>query len=467
MLYSKITLSLKNRIAFICVSLMVILNIFLSLVVYELVKINSYNSIDKFLEGEINLVSEKYKIQSHTVYPSTIIEWQEKEHRSIGRHAVFIQFLNAQKTIIEKSPNLKEESLSLKDYENYVYYNSRVHDFTIRQIHIPIVTNNNISGYIIVATPIEETLRVLAILKYSFLISFPFLIIILFFISRHVAASSIRPIKKIIDISNKISHKNLSSRIPLSENKDELYVLSFTINNLLDRLEKVIEREKSFISFTSHEFKTPLSVIKGTLQVLIRKPREVKEYEQKSLYCISQVDKLNDLIEDLLLLTQYETNKVSLSLEKVSINKVVTDSLIGFDIQIKEKKLKINFEEINDYSVYTDNFMFLTIINNLLSNAIKYSFNEGTIDICQSSDCGFVYCMIRNFGVSINKQEMNSVFNPFYRSSINVERAISGHGLGLSIVREFCLLLNMEISIESDERSGTVATLKIPCSRSI
>lgn len=134
-------LSFKNKIAFTCVSLMILLNVFLSLVVYELVKINSYNSIDEFLKSEINLVSEKYIIQSQKIYPSTLIEWQEKEHRSIGRHAVFIQFTNAQKTIIEKSPNLKDEVLRLGEYESYVHYNSSVHGFTIRQVHIPIITN--------------------------------------------------------------------------------------------------------------------------------------------------------------------------------------------------------------------------------------------------------------------------------------------------------------------------------------
>ena len=458
-----LNLSFKNKIAFTGVLFMALLNIFLSLVIYELVKVNSYKSIDKFLQGEVSLVSEKYKIESHAVYPSTLIEWQEKEHKSIGRHAVFIQFLDAQKRVLEKSPNLMEQSLKLGKCDVYEYYNSSVHNFTIRQVHIPIITNESITGYIIIATPIEETLKVLSILKYSFLTSFPFFLIILFFVSRHVAAKSIEPIKKIIDIANTISHKNLSSRIPLSENKDELYVLSFTINSLLDRLEKVIEREKTFIAFTSHEFKTPLSVIKGTLQVLIRKPRTIKEYEKKSVYCISQVDKLNILIEDLLLLTQYETNKESLNIEAININSIITESLIESDIHIKNKNLKINFNEIDNLIIKTDHFMFMTIINNLISNAIKYSSDGNTIDIYQSSDSRFVYCKIRNFGISIGQQEVKSVFNPFYRSLINVEHAISGHGLGLSIVKQFCLLLDIEVSIESDANNGTVATLKIPC----
>lgn len=169
-----LNLSFKNKIAFTGVLFMALLNIFLSLVIYELVKVNSYKSIDKFLQGEVSLVSEKYKIESHAVYPSTLIEWQEKEHKSIGRHAVFIQFLDAQKRVLEKSPNLMEQSLKLGKCDVYEYYNSSVHNFTIRQVHIPIITNESITGYIIIATPIEETLKVLSILKYSFLTSFPF-----------------------------------------------------------------------------------------------------------------------------------------------------------------------------------------------------------------------------------------------------------------------------------------------------
>lgn len=457
-----LSLSFKNKIALTGVAFMAFLNICLSLFIYELVRINSYKNIDRFLQGEVTLLSEKYKIESHTVYPSTIIEWQEKEHKSLGRHAVFIQFVDAKKNIIEKSPNLQNQCLKLDKYDSYEYYNSYVHNFAIRQIHIPIIKNDKISGYIIIATPIEETLKVLSILKYSFLICFPFFLVVLFFISRYVAARNIKPIKNIIDIANTISHKNLSSRIPLTENKDELYVLSFTINSLLDRLEKVIEREKTFISFTSHEFKTPLSVIKGTLQVLIRKPRNIKEYEEKSTYCIAQVDKLNALIEDLLLLTQYETNKESLKIEAVNINDIITESLIGLDIAIKEKALIVNFDERNNYIIYTDRFMFLTIINNLLSNAIKYSYDKKSIDIYQSSNSLFFKCVIRNFGIPINDKEAKSVFNPFYRSTINVEQAIKGHGLGLSIVKQFCLLLDIEILIESDNKNGTTATLSIP-----
>lgn len=459
---AKFNFSFKNKIALLCVSLMALLNIILSTVIYELVKINSYTTVDNFLNSEIKSISDKYKIDEFSIYPSTLKEWQEKEHTSIGRNAVFIQFLDAKKRIIDKSPNLIDKVLILTRHNNYKHYDSKVHDLPVRQVHFQFVANNAISGYVIIATPINDMLNVLSILRYSFILSFPFFLLILFFVSRYLADRSIKPIKKIIDISNQISHKNLLSRIPLSKSKDELYVLSVTINNLLDRIEKVVEREKSFISFTSHELKTPLSVIKGTLQVLIRKPRKVEEYEQKAIYCISQIDRLNNLIEDLLLLTQYETNKESLNMEILSINSIIDESLREYESKIKSNNIKVNFNSSNNYLVKSDHFMLLTIISNLISNAVKYSLNGGCIDIFQLLNGEFLLITIRNFGISIDVHEVKSVFNPFYRASSNIEYAINGHGIGLSIVKQFCMLLDIEIIIESSQNKGTVAILKIP-----
>lgn len=454
-------LSLKNRIAAICVCIMAILNILLLLIIYGSVKIASYDVIDDFLEKEVMIISRKYKMKDGVIHPSTFEEWQEKEHKLLGRHSVFIQFLDVTGKTIEKSPNLKDWNLQIGDFEEYEYYNMKVYDFIIRQIHIPIVVENETIGYIIIGTPIQETVDVLNILKYLFLASFPILLIILFIISKYIANKCIKPIREIIKTANKITETDISSRISLPHNRDELYVLSVTINNLLDRIEKVVEREQSFISFTSHEFKTPLSVIKGTLQVLIRKPREIQEYEQKSQYCISQVDKLNSMIEDLLLLTQYETNRRTLKYEKVNVYTLIIDILSDFRMQIEESRLKININLQNSCFLITDYFMFATIMKNLISNAIKYSFPNEEISIYQSSKDADLLFIISNKGNSIKADDKEAIFNPFYRVEGNIKNPKDGHGLGLSIVKEFCLLLGMKVMVES-ENNCTKFIVSVP-----
>ena len=95
------------------------------------------------------------------------------------------------------------------------------------------------------------------------------------------AGRSIKPVTNIIKTSSQITKDNLTTRIELPNNKDELFTLSKTINDLLERMEEAVEREKQFTSDASHELRTPLAVIKGTLEVLVRKPREKQEYEEK------------------------------------------------------------------------------------------------------------------------------------------------------------------------------------------
>src|SRR5512139_762628 len=100
-------------------------------------------------------------------------------------------------------------------------------------------------------------------------------------------------------------------RIELPANKDEIYTLTSTINQLLDRLEDAVLREKQFTSDASHELRTPLAAIKGTLEVLIRKPREVEQYESKISYCIIEVDRMSTIIDQLLMLARYDGGKIS------------------------------------------------------------------------------------------------------------------------------------------------------------
>jgi signal transduction histidine kinase len=152
------------------------------------------------------------------------------------------------------------------------------------------------------------------------IVAYPLILIILFLIARFIAGRSIKPINAIIETSNIITKDNLKSRIELPRKKDELHVLSKTINNLLDRIETAVEREKQFTSDASHELRTPLTVIKGTLEVLVRKPRSPEEYQEKINFCVAEVNRLNYLADQLLLLARFENQKQILKLDRPYLN---------------------------------------------------------------------------------------------------------------------------------------------------
>ncbi|MCD8261410.1 MAG: HAMP domain-containing protein [Bacteroides sp.] len=145
------------------------------------------------------------------------------------------------------------------------------------------------SGAVITLTDVENLFTIL--LRVCAVGCFVVLML-LFSISRRIARNSIKPIREIINTAEVITHNNLSARIPLPNHTDELYELSETINHLLDRIEYAVERERNFTSYASHEFRTPLSILKGTMEVLIRKPRSEAEYKKRISICIKEVDRL-------------------------------------------------------------------------------------------------------------------------------------------------------------------------------
>jgi signal transduction histidine kinase len=254
----------------------------------------------------------------------------------------------------------------------------------------------------------------------------------------------------------------LKSRIPLPKTKDELYVLSKTINNLLDRLETAIEREKQFTSDASHELRTPLTVIKGTLEVLIRKPRGTQEYEDKINFCVSEVDRLNHLVDQLLLLARYENEKQTIKKESVFLNGLILDTLARQSTFIEANGIIISTEFEDEFYCISDHHFVSIILTNLISNALKYSNSNGTINVHLYSKEQQIICSIVDNGIGISKVDLEKVFQPFFRSKALNHPDIKGIGVGLSIVQRLCLLLNIGINISSSEQLGTKVELFFP-----
>jgi signal transduction histidine kinase len=260
--------------------------------------------------------------------------------------------------------------------------------------------------------------------------------------------------------SSKITKDNLKERITLPQNKDELYILSKTINDLLDRIENAVEREKQFTSDASHELRTPLAILKGTLEVLVRKPRNQSEYEAKINYSISEVNRLNNLVDQLLLLARFENQDTKN--EIVFLNALILDILSRHSQIINDKKVVIKHSFSKDYYITSDHYLVSIIISNLVSNAIKYSNDKGQILISLSEKNNLISCTISDNGIGIAKKDLDKILNPFYRSNPTNHPEIKGTGLGLSIVKRVSELLNTGFKIESEVNRGTTVSLSFP-----
>ncbi|WP_317236299.1 MULTISPECIES: HAMP domain-containing sensor histidine kinase [Flavobacterium] len=447
--------SFKNRIAFNYLVSGSFLIAIVFLFIYSIVRYSVNQHINDEIKDELYKHLDDVKIDINNTYLIQVDQWRAREHNSIKVNPVFVEFYDNNKQVIDKSPNLNNSNLKLLNESfNDQFINSSLNGVPLRQTQKEILNKNEKVGYIVIAMSLED-FEIVEILKDILLISFPIILIVLFLIARFFAGKSIKPVSAIIKTSKEITKDNLKTRIPLPQNKDELYILSEDINNLLDRIENAVEREKQFTSDASHELRTPLAVIKGTMEVLIRKPRNQSEYESKINFCISEVDRLNHMVDQLLLLARFENQKQNLKVEKIYLNALVLDILSRFSHDIKEKDISIKTKFKENFYTKSDSYSLDIIFSNLISNAIKYSTKKSNLEILLLKENNTINCVINDSGIGIDETDLDKIYNSFYRANTTSHPEIKGTGIGLSIVKRLCDLLNIKIAISSKKNIGT------------
>ena len=303
----------KNRVASYYLFATALIIALLFLAIYWIVYNTVYSHLKGDLDAELSELNNSIVVTGNDeIIFANPLEWNEGEHKQIEVNPTFIQVTDVNGKIIKKTSNLLNDSLKFNQSESQKYYLSTILSrSSVYQVQTPILNNSGKKiAYLLVAIPLEESELVLENLKTALFISFPVILLVLFFTTRYLAGKAIAPVNNVIQTANRITRENLQERIGLPENKDEIYTLISTINELLDRLEDNLLREKQFTSDASHELRTPLSVIKGTLEVLVRKPREVKQYEEKINYCIKETDRMTKLIDQLLFLAKYDSGNM-------------------------------------------------------------------------------------------------------------------------------------------------------------
>ena len=187
--------------------------------------------------------------------------------------------------------------------------------------------------------------------------------------------------------------------------------------------------------------------------------------EEKINFCISEVDRLNHMVDQLLLLARFENQKQNLKSESVYLNALILDLLARFSDKIKNNKIVITTNFSKEYSIASDMYLVTIIISNLLSNAIKYTHSEGKISLLLFEEEESIQFSIIDNGIGIAPNDIAKVFQSFYRSESSNQATIKGTGLGLSIVKRLCDLLQIKISIESELNLGTVINLSFPSNK--
>jgi signal transduction histidine kinase len=269
-----------------------------------------------------------------------------------------------------------------------------------------------------------------------------------------------RTLKPFRSLNEQVRYANAQSgeAIDLQNPTREVRDLTHSFNTMLAKLENAATTQKRFNAAVAHELKTPLAVIKTQIDVLNDlKSKDIEDYRSTLNVVESSVRKMNALIDALLDSIQVETAGLD---DQVALDIVVTDVLEDLNPIAMKKQIKLNGDLPNVTRIPGNEVLVYRAIYNIVENAIKYSPENTNVDVSLKQDKNELTLTIKDQGVGIAPENIDLIFEPFYR--VSSAQKTEGFGLGLAMAKSFLKMHGASITIESLPNQGSMFILKFP-----
>ncbi len=328
-------------------------------------------------------------------------------------------------------------------------YNGYYPDDDVITVSAPITANFITYGYVIIHQPMSviRSVRdsVLNVQYLTFLLVFAMALFLLLLIRIFV----LNPLSKINTAAAEYAQGNLKYELIL-QSQDEMGRLADTLNAMAHELSNTEEYQRKFISNVSHDFRSPLTSIKGYLEAMLDGTIPPEMQEKYFHIVISETERLTALTKSTLELQSLQARKMSLDLTVFDINQVIRDTIASFEGVCNSRRLVLELVfQTETMPVKADKLKIQQVLYNLLDNAIKFSHSNSSILIETTDKRGKVFVSVKDFGIGIPKDSIKKIWTRFYKTDSSRGRDKKGTGLGLSIVREIILAQGENIDVIS------------------
>lgn len=266
------------------------------------------------------------------------------------------------------------------------------------------------------------------------------------------------PIGTLRQRAGELQPRDLSARIPLPQRKDEVYFLTETLNAALDRIEKSSALIKAFAADASHELRIPLTAMRGTLELALRKERSSEEYRTALAEALEEAEHLSRLTSDLLALTRTEAGGTPLRITPVALQPFL-ERVVAY-AAAAHPNARLVVSSVPEKDVPMDADQVERAILNVLDNALKYAPEGTPVELRPALSDQWLSLRIIDQGPGIPPEHRERIFDRFYRAPH--DRARTGSGLGLAIAAAIIRAHSGEITLENSTSSGSVFHLKLP-----
>lgn len=296
---------------------------------------------------------------------------------------------------------------------------------------------------------------------YTVALIFAFAFVLLFMMSRSIY----RPISKITKTAKKYAKGDFTAQIDVHSN-DEIGYLANTLNYMATELDTLEEDQRKFVSNVSHDFRSPLTSIKGYVEAMLDGTIPVEMQDKYLNIILFETERLNKLTKSLIDLNQFGHHGIHLDIADFDINTMIRTTILTFEGKCSEKGLSFDLLLTGkELFVRGDMVKIQQILYNLIDNAVKFSNNDSSIKIETSIRNEKVFISVKDHGIGIPKDSLSKIWERFYKSDLSRGKDKRGTGLGLSIVKEIVQAHGENINVISTEGVGTEFIFTLPLSK--
>jgi len=412
--------------------------------VYEHILLNTKNYYIQIADTNLQVVWKTKNLKSNTLPFLPKSEIQLEESKEIPD------------SVIQYVKTVFQEHLE-GSFDNIYIDNQKVRLF---------VKNTN-QAVISVGYSIEDIENTLNGLFSILIYAFPIILIISTIGGLILSKLSLRAIDEIAVNAEEITASNLSRRLPEPLTNDEVGHLTNTLNKMIERLEGSFNQIRQFTSDASHELKTPLTILRGEIEIALQSQKKPEQYQIILASALEEAERLSNVVETLLELSRADAGQVKMAFQEQNISKLIADISEDAEILAEQKSIWVEKKIPATVIANFDSARMHQAILNIVDNAIKYTNEHGKISIELTEDEKYAILKVSDTGIGIPKNQLPYIFDRFYRVDKARSHETRGAGLGLSIVKWIIDVHKGKIDVKSQLLYGTSFTIKIPKKKNI
>jgi len=406
-------------------------------------------------------------------YSERGVSWEEAIQKTTAKFQTYQPFIQLVK-LHERGENKIEDVVSAESFEEEsflfdtkIYYRAdrsdidnliyetieekRLSIYPVRVILFPVRGPNIVQ----VGISLENTEIALRRLMIIMILAGGLLMLLASLGGNFIIRTALKPVKSVVQTAKDISADDLSLRIESGQRHDEIGELVDTFNEMISRLEKSVKKIKQFSGDVSHELRTPLTIIRGEIEVLLRKERNKEEYQKTLKSTLEETAYLERIIDDLLFLSRIEALEKKEFEKTVNLDEILLNVVESQELAAKKKGVALDIKKVEPAEIKGEEILLERMAANIIDNAIRYTPPDGKVEVSLEKKDGSITLRVQDTGSGIPEESIPLIFDRFYVVDKSRFKETGGLGLGLSIVKRVADCHGGAIEVNSKVNQGT------------